>query len=209
MPRADGRGRVAALEIMVSTARTRELIEDKDRTKELHDAISQGTDSYGMQSFDQSLMGLVKSGLVAYDEAVRQATNPDDFALARLSSAGVLDTAFSTDGKVTTPFGASRSDRGLAMAIKTDRLYVAGGSTASGTESMAIAAYLLSSDTSGADIGTQGQVKRNRRVHGNGDEGRGHQMRLAVESRKADAAVTARVVSRQMAEERVDVRSTL
>src|SRR5262249_8844674 len=39
--RADGKGRIAACEILRSTARVRELIEDKDRTKELHDAIAQ------------------------------------------------------------------------------------------------------------------------------------------------------------------------
>lgn len=81
VPRADGKGRVAAVEILKATARVREMIEDKDRTKELHDAITQGHQTYGMQSFDQSLMGLVKTGLITYEEARRQATNPDDFAL--------------------------------------------------------------------------------------------------------------------------------
>src|SRR4051812_18427885 len=81
VPRADGKGRVAAVEVLKATARVREMIEDKDRTKEIHDAITQGHQTYGMQSFDQSLMGLVKNNLVTYDEAHRQATNPDDFAL--------------------------------------------------------------------------------------------------------------------------------
>ncbi len=56
VPRADGKGRVAAVEILKATARVRELIEDKDRTKEIPDAIAQGHQSYGMQTFDQSLM---------------------------------------------------------------------------------------------------------------------------------------------------------
>jgi twitching motility protein PilT len=81
VPRADGRGRVPALEIMVSTARVRECIADKDRTKELHDAIARGFTTYGMQTFDQSLMHLVKSNLVTYDEALKHVSNPDDFAL--------------------------------------------------------------------------------------------------------------------------------
>ncbi len=79
--RADGKGRVAAVEVMKATSRVRELIEDKDRTKEIHDAIAQGHLSYGMQTFDQSLMSLVKQNLVTFEEAKRQATNPDDFAL--------------------------------------------------------------------------------------------------------------------------------
>ncbi|MFT3709247.1 MAG: type IV pilus twitching motility protein PilT [Archangium sp.] len=81
VPRADGKGRVAAVEIMKATARIKEMIEDKDRTKEIPDAIAQGHISYGMQTFDQSLMQLVRSNHVTYQEALRQASNPDDFAL--------------------------------------------------------------------------------------------------------------------------------
>jgi twitching motility protein PilT len=92
VPRADGKGRVAAVEVLRVTARVREMIEDKDRTKEIHDAISQGTDSYGMQTFDQSLMSLVRNGLVTYDEAHRQASNPDDFALRFSGISGTSDS---------------------------------------------------------------------------------------------------------------------
>src|SRR5262249_61941099 len=81
VPRADGKGMVPAVEIMVQTARVRELIEDAVRTKELHDAIKEGRHPYGMVSFDQSLTELVQRRLVTYEEAVRQSTNPDDFAL--------------------------------------------------------------------------------------------------------------------------------
>ncbi len=81
VPRADGKGRVPALEILVSTGLVRELIADKDRTKELSDAINKGYTTYGMQSFDQSLMQLVKEGLVTYEEALKNVSNPDDFAL--------------------------------------------------------------------------------------------------------------------------------
>ena len=81
VPRADGEGRVPALEVMVSTARIRECIADKDRTKEIQDAISKGFTTYGMQTFDQSLMNLVKQELVTYEEALKHVTNPDDFAL--------------------------------------------------------------------------------------------------------------------------------
>jgi twitching motility protein PilT len=81
VPRADGKGRVPALEVLISTAFTRELIADKDRTKELPDAISKGHTTYGMQTFDQSLMSHVKSGLISYEEALKHVSNPDDFAL--------------------------------------------------------------------------------------------------------------------------------
>ncbi|MFQ5698045.1 MAG: type IV pilus twitching motility protein PilT, partial [Myxococcota bacterium] len=81
VPRADGKGRVPAVEILVSTARIRECIAEKERTKEVPDAIVKGYTTYGMQSFDQSLMAHVKRGLVSYDEAIRNVSNPDDFAL--------------------------------------------------------------------------------------------------------------------------------
>jgi len=81
VPRADGRGRVPALEVMVATARIRECISDKERTKELPDAIAKGFTTYGMQTFDQSLMHLVKQELVTYEEALKHVSNPDDFAL--------------------------------------------------------------------------------------------------------------------------------
>jgi twitching motility protein PilT len=92
VPRADGKGRVPAIEVLLATARVRELIEDKDRTKEIPDAIAQGHVSYGMQTFDQSLMGLLKAHLITYEEALRQATNPDDFALRVSGVSGTSDS---------------------------------------------------------------------------------------------------------------------
>jgi twitching motility protein PilT len=80
--RADGKGMIPAVEILVGTARVRELIADPKRTRELHEAISTGRDPYGMISFDQSLTELVRNNLVTYEEALSSATNPDDFALA-------------------------------------------------------------------------------------------------------------------------------
>ncbi len=81
VPKADGMGRVPAVEVLVSTARVRECVIEKDKTNEINDAIARGVTSYGMQSFDQSLMFLMKEGLVSYDEALKHCTNPDDFAL--------------------------------------------------------------------------------------------------------------------------------
>jgi len=102
VPRADGKGRVPALEVLISTARVRECIADKDRTKELHDAIARGFTTYGMQTFDQSLMHLVKTGLVTYDEALKNVSNPDDFALRFRGIASTSDGTwddFEKDGE--------------------------------------------------------------------------------------------------------------
>lgn len=81
VPRADKRGRVPALEIMMNTGRIRELIEHAERTREMTDVIAKSHQQYEMQTFDQSLYGLLKQGLVTYEEALKQASNPDDFAL--------------------------------------------------------------------------------------------------------------------------------
>ena len=95
VPRADGNGRVPALEVLVSTAFVRECIGDKDRTKEIPEVISKGYTSYGMQTFDQSLMQLVKDELVTYDEALKHVTNPDDFALRFRGIASTSDSQWS------------------------------------------------------------------------------------------------------------------
>ena len=81
VPKADGKGRVPAVEVMLASARVRECIDDKDKTKQLNEAISQGFVTYGMQTFDQSLMKLFTGKLITYEEAIRQCSNPDDFAL--------------------------------------------------------------------------------------------------------------------------------
>jgi len=81
MPRADGIGRVPAAEVLISTAYIRECIENKEKTKYIREQIALGTSQYGMQTFDQSLFQLYKSGLITLEEALKRATNPDEFKL--------------------------------------------------------------------------------------------------------------------------------
>ncbi|HXD73716.1 MAG TPA: type IV pilus twitching motility protein PilT [Vicinamibacterales bacterium] len=81
MPSADGKSRVPAVEVMVTTAFIRDCIVDKDKTSMIHGAIAQGTSQYGMQTFDQSIFSLYSQGLVSYDEALRWASNVDEFKL--------------------------------------------------------------------------------------------------------------------------------
>lgn len=81
VPRADGKGRVPAVEIMLGTARIRELILERATPRTITENISKGFVSYGMQTFDQSLMNLLQSGYITYEEALTQSSNPDDFAL--------------------------------------------------------------------------------------------------------------------------------
>lgn len=81
LPQADKKRMVPAVEVLVNTARVRELIEDAQRTVEIRQAIAEGKHPYGMISFDQSLTELVQRRIVTYETAVAHATNPDDFAL--------------------------------------------------------------------------------------------------------------------------------
>jgi twitching motility protein PilT len=81
LPRADGRGRAPAIEVMISTPLIRDCIVDKDKTHLIRGAIAAGTSQYGMQTFDQSIFGLYEQGLVSYDEALRWASNVDEFKL--------------------------------------------------------------------------------------------------------------------------------
>ncbi len=81
MPRADGLGRVPAAEVLIRTNYVRECIENKEKTKYIKDAIQQGTSQYGMQTFDQSLYSLYKSGLITLEEALKRSTNPNEFKL--------------------------------------------------------------------------------------------------------------------------------
>ncbi|HEY4716144.1 MAG TPA: type IV pilus twitching motility protein PilT [bacterium] len=92
VPRADGKGRVPAVEIMLVTARVKEMIIEKERTREIPDAIGKGYTTYGTQTFDQSLIALFRKGLITYEEALRQATNPDDFALRVKGVYGTSDS---------------------------------------------------------------------------------------------------------------------
>ena len=88
--RADGKGRVPAVEVLITTPFIRDCIVDKDKTHLIHGAIAQGTSQYGMQTFDQSIFSLFEQGLVSYEEALRWASNVDEF---KLKVQGISTTA--------------------------------------------------------------------------------------------------------------------
>ncbi len=113
--RADGKGMVPAVEVLLSTALIRECIAVKERTHELTDAIARGHATYGMQTFDQSLMALFREGLITYEEALAQATNPDDFAL---KVRGIASTSDSHWDQFDKP---DRSENGAEPAFKIAR----------------------------------------------------------------------------------------
>ncbi len=93
VPRADGQGRVPGVEVLIATPFIRDCIVDKEKTHLIQGAIEAGTSQYGMQTFDQSLFGLLRRELITYDEALRWATNPDEFKLKVQGISNVQDEA--------------------------------------------------------------------------------------------------------------------
>jgi len=79
LPRADGQGRVVAVEVMRNTPTIAECIGDPEKTSEIRDHISEGRTQYGMQTFDQHLMELYSKQQITLAVAKGAATSPADF----------------------------------------------------------------------------------------------------------------------------------
>jgi twitching motility protein PilT len=88
MPRQDGKGRVPACEVLIATELVRTILTDPLRLRELREVMAKSFTSYGMQTFDQSIMMAYTAGHISYEEALRQASNPSDFALRVSGIAG-------------------------------------------------------------------------------------------------------------------------
>ena len=106
---------------MINNSRIKNLITEEERTAEIHDAIAEGNISYGMQTFDQSLMQLLQRKLITYDEALKQCTNPDDFALKVKGVSSSTDTTW--DAFQSEPESEEKKDQGPLTLddIKIDR----------------------------------------------------------------------------------------
>jgi twitching motility protein PilT len=102
---ARGAGRVPAIEVMVSTALIRDHIINEEKTYLIREAIAAGSSQYGMQTFDQSLFNLVQSGLISMEEALHNATNPDEF---KMRLAGILSAEQAIDGMSSGSKAAQR-----------------------------------------------------------------------------------------------------
>ncbi|HKP22124.1 MAG TPA: PilT/PilU family type 4a pilus ATPase, partial [Thermoleophilaceae bacterium] len=95
----DGNGRVATCEILRMTGRVRDMIMNPEETGKLPEVISEGA-YYGMQTFDQALLGHVQQGRVSMEVALKAATHPHDFKLL-VSSDGLRST--SVESVIQTP----------------------------------------------------------------------------------------------------------
>ena len=77
----EGDGFVPALEILMNNPRVAECISDPTRTPELKTIMEESRDSWGMCTFDQSLMELVNANKISYEEALKISTSPENFAI--------------------------------------------------------------------------------------------------------------------------------
>lgn len=91
LSRSDTPGRAPALEIMVNSAAVRECIMVPEKTVDIPELMAQGQVQYGMQTFDQSIMKHYKNGMISFEEAMANATNPDDFDLRLRGITGAAD----------------------------------------------------------------------------------------------------------------------
>src|SRR6186713_589307 len=103
IPRTDTKGRVPAVEVLITTPYIRECIVDKEKTHLIHGAIAAGTSQYGMQTFDQSIFSLFEKGYISYEEALRWASNIDEF---KLKVQGIQTTADLAREKMAREMGA-------------------------------------------------------------------------------------------------------
>ena len=81
IPRRDGTGRVPAVEVMMSTPTIREYILNPEKTPLLHSVVAEGVTQYGMQTFDQSVLGLLRDGVITEEEALKNCNNPNELSL--------------------------------------------------------------------------------------------------------------------------------
>jgi twitching motility protein PilT len=116
LPRAGGRGRVPAVEILVANTRVRERIADPERLAELDDEMVQG-DLYGMQNFDQSLVQLYRNSLVAREDAIAHANAASEmrFSLDRADLERTQETPAAPPPPTPPPVPAAPIARAAAV----------------------------------------------------------------------------------------------
>jgi len=119
VPTADGKGRAPAVEVLVATAFIKDCIIDKDKTHLIAGAIAQGTSQYGMQTFDQSIFSLFQQEKITYEEALRWASNVDEFKLKVQGISTTSDVA--RDQMATAVFGSPGKGAPLKGAPLKDK----------------------------------------------------------------------------------------
>ena len=111
VPRADGKGRIAASEILINSAAVADNIRDIEKALNIPDLISEGSAAYGMQSFDQSLMKWYKDKVISYESALFYSSNPSEFALRASGIDSASDRTFSEIAGAPRPAAGDTSNQ--------------------------------------------------------------------------------------------------
>jgi twitching motility protein PilT len=107
--RADGAGRVAAVEVLVTTGTVRECIINPEKTPLLTQVMREGVTTHQMQTFDQALMKLYQDGIITLDDALRASSKPHELTLRLKGIQATSDQSWKGfEDKPAEPAGASK-----------------------------------------------------------------------------------------------------
>jgi twitching motility protein PilT len=127
IPRRDGAGRIPAVEVMITTPTVREYILEQEKIPLLHTLVSEGVTQYGMQTFDQSVLALLREGLITEEEALRNCNNPNELSLKLKGFASTsdrqwqaVDAAAEEGGAGATPPGGHAGHPASGSGAKGD-----------------------------------------------------------------------------------------
>jgi twitching motility protein PilT len=121
IPRKDGEGRVPGVEVMVSTPTIREFILQPDKTPLIHSAVAEGVTQYGMQTFDQSVMQLLRDDLISEEEALKNCNNPNELALKLKGISATSDRLWQPVSSGDDGDGSTPARPGLGSAAGAGR----------------------------------------------------------------------------------------
>jgi twitching motility protein PilT len=124
--RRDGAGRIPAVEVMVTTPTVREYILEPEKIPLLHSLIGEGVTQYGMQTFDQSVLALLREGLITEEEALRNCNNPNELTLK-------LKGFASTSDRTWQAVDATNPESGAGPIASTPSGSMSASSSASGS----------------------------------------------------------------------------
>ncbi|TMQ49488.1 MAG: type IV pilus twitching motility protein PilT [Candidatus Eisenbacteria bacterium] len=130
IPRSHGQGRVPAVEVMVSTPTIQEYILDPGKTPLIENVVAEGVTQYGMQSFDQSVLGLLQAGLITEEDALRNCNHPNELALKLKGILAASDRVWQPVDSVMESQAATGADLELAEGARPAG---AAGASRSGT----------------------------------------------------------------------------
>jgi len=118
LPRADGKGRVAIIEILKSTLRTREYVEKGEHEgKTLLDAMRDGAQD-GMQHFDGEIEKLIRAGVIDIETGLSYSTNPGNLALELADLTGASAETQTPAPGASSPTSGTGQESELELEIE-------------------------------------------------------------------------------------------